>query len=81
MGHFSPIVQQARQGNKPDAVCMVVGTCAKGYQNNETGDLIAFHLRRLKISANTFGKLFRARDGRTNLYVHLFRRASELGPA
>ena len=28
MGHFSPIVQQSRQGKKPDAVCLVVGTCA-----------------------------------------------------
>ncbi|MDE5094684.1 MAG: FAD-binding oxidoreductase, partial [Trichodesmium sp. St11_bin5] len=30
MGHFSPIVKQAREGKKPDAVCLVVGTCATG---------------------------------------------------
>ncbi|MFM6346469.1 MAG: hypothetical protein ACKPFK_15155, partial [Dolichospermum sp.] len=34
MGHFSPIAKQARSqlyGNfKPDGVCMVVGSCAKG---------------------------------------------------
>ncbi len=32
MGHFSPIVQQTRQGKKPDAVCIVVGSCATGFQ-------------------------------------------------
>ncbi|KPQ36878.1 MAG: lycopene cyclase CruP [Phormidesmis priestleyi Ana] len=64
MGHFSPIVQQARQGNKPDAVCMVVGTCAKGYQNNETGDLIA-SFTPIKNQCQYFWEAFPARDGRT----------------
>ena len=27
MGHFSPIVKQVRNGKKPDAVCIVVGSC------------------------------------------------------
>ena len=31
MGHASPAVRQARAGQKPDGVCIVVGTCAKGY--------------------------------------------------
>ncbi|MGK7915911.1 MAG: FAD-dependent oxidoreductase, partial [Prochloraceae cyanobacterium] len=30
MGHFSPIAKQARQGEKPEGVCLVVGSCAKG---------------------------------------------------
>ncbi|MCY7332313.1 MAG: FAD-binding oxidoreductase, partial [Pseudanabaena sp. CAN_BIN31] len=44
MGHFSPIAKQARsqvQGNiKPDGVCMVVGSCAKGIPETSYGDLI-----------------------------------------
>ncbi len=64
MGHFSPIVQQARQGKKPDAACMVVGTCAKGYNNNETGDLIA-SFTPIKNQCQYFWEAFPARDGRT----------------
>ena len=40
MGHFSPIARQARQGRKPDAVCLVVGSCAEGFPPNQTGDLL-----------------------------------------
>lgn len=40
MGNFSPLVQQARQGETPAGVCLVVGTCAKGFPANDTGDLI-----------------------------------------
>ncbi len=32
MGHFSPIARQARQGQTPDGVCLVVGTCATGFE-------------------------------------------------
>ncbi|MEN8446901.1 MAG: FAD-binding oxidoreductase, partial [Cyanobacteria bacterium J06555_13] len=64
MGHFSPIVQQARQGKSPDAVCMVVGTCAKGYNNNTTGDLIASFTPIAK-QCQYFWEAFPARDGRT----------------
>ena len=31
MGHASLAVRQGRAGQKPDGVCIVVGTCAKGY--------------------------------------------------
>ncbi|MEM9090906.1 MAG: FAD-binding oxidoreductase [Cyanobacteria bacterium P01_F01_bin.53] len=64
MGHFSPIVQQARKGKRPDAVCMVVGTCAKGYDNNETGDLIA-SFTQIQKQCQYFWEAFPARDGRT----------------
>ncbi|CAI5536222.1 unnamed protein product [Closterium sp. Naga37s-1] len=42
MGHASPIVRQARWGQKPDGVCLVVGTCARGFppETNSTGDII-----------------------------------------
>lgn len=64
MGHFSPIVQQARKGQKPDAVCMVVGTCAKGYTHNTTGDLIA-SFTPIQNQCQYFWEAFPARDGRT----------------
>ena len=64
MGHFSPIVQQARKGEKPDAVCMVMGTCAKGYDNNTTGDLIA-SFTPIQNQCQYFWEAFPARDGRT----------------
>ena len=64
MGHFSPIVQQARQGQKPDAVCLVVGTCATGYDNNESGDLIV-SFTPVQKQCQYFWEAFPARDGRT----------------
>jgi hypothetical protein len=38
MGHASPIVRQVRFGQKPDGVCLVVGTCARGFPENNTGE-------------------------------------------
>eukprot|EP00899_Mesostigma_viride_P027533 jgi/Mesvir1/7965/Mv11876-RA.1 len=42
MGNFSPIVRQMRWGTKPEGVCCVVGTCARGFREdaNRTGDII-----------------------------------------
>ena len=71
MGHFSPIVQQARQGEPPDAVCLVVGTCATGYSDNQTGDLIA-SFTPIKHQCQYFWEAFPARDGRTTyLFTYL----------
>ena len=71
MGHFSPIVQQARQGASPDAVCLVVGTCASGYSDNQTGDLIA-SFTPIKHQCQYFWEAFPARDGRTTyLFTYL----------
>ncbi|MFB2935489.1 FAD-dependent oxidoreductase [Aerosakkonemataceae cyanobacterium BLCC-F154] len=64
MGNFSPIVQQARQGEKPDSVCLVVGTCAKGFPENKTGDLI-YSFTPLENQCQYFWEAFPARDGRT----------------
>ena len=64
MGHFSPIANQARKGRTPDAVCMVVGTCAQGFPNNETGDLFA-SFTPLEDQRQYFWEAFPARDGRT----------------
>lgn len=64
MGHFSPIVQQARGGRKPDAVCLVVGTCATGYNNNDSGDLIV-SFTPIQKQCQYFWEAFPARNGRT----------------
>lgn len=64
MGHFSPIVKQARKGEKPEGVCLVVGSCAKGYPNNQTGDLIV-SCTPIQNQCQYFWEAFPARDGRT----------------
>ncbi|RAM53245.1 MAG: FAD-binding oxidoreductase [Hapalosiphonaceae cyanobacterium JJU2] len=64
MGHFSPMIQQARQGRKPDAVCLVVGSCAQGFPENHTGDLI-LSLTPIQKQCQYFWEAFPARDGRT----------------
>ncbi|KAI4305774.1 hypothetical protein L6164_029120 [Bauhinia variegata] len=40
MGNFSPVVKQIRRGKKPDGVCLVVGTCARGFKSNPRSDVI-----------------------------------------
>ncbi|MGH7998938.1 MAG: FAD-dependent oxidoreductase [Brasilonema sp.] len=64
MGHLSPIVQQARQGQKPDALCLVVGTCAQGFPENQTGDLL-LSFTPVQNQCQYFWEAFPARDGRT----------------
>ncbi|MGK7907043.1 MAG: NAD(P)/FAD-dependent oxidoreductase [Synechococcus sp.] len=64
MGHFSPIARQARQGQKPDAICAVVGTCAQGYPHNETGDLLV-SFTPMTGQCQYFWEAFPAHDGRT----------------
>ncbi len=64
MGHFSPIVKQARGRVKPDAICMVVGSCAQGYEKNDTGDLI-YSFTPIINQCQYFWEAFPARDGRT----------------
>ncbi|MGJ3247457.1 MAG: FAD-dependent oxidoreductase [Elainellaceae cyanobacterium] len=71
MGHFSPIAQQARGGEKPDAVCMVVGSCAQGFPDNSTGDLFA-SITPIEHQCQYFWEAFPARDGRTTyLFTYL----------
>ncbi|HEY9808193.1 MAG TPA: FAD-binding oxidoreductase [Halomicronema sp.] len=71
MGHFSPIVKQARQGQKPDGICLVVGSCAKGFAQNETGDLLVSFTPILQ-QCQYFWEAFPARDGRTTyLFTYL----------
>ena len=37
-GLFSDL--QIRGGRKPDGVCLVVGSCARGFKDNSTSDVI-----------------------------------------
>ena len=64
MGHLSPISQQARQGKKPDALCLVVGSCAQGFAENNSGDLL-LSFTPLQNQCQYFWEAFPARDGRT----------------
>ncbi len=71
MGHFSSVVRQARQGQKPDAVCLVVGSCATGFPANNSGDLIV-SFTPLQNQCQYFWEAFPARDGRTTyLFTYL----------
>lgn len=71
MGHFSPIAQQARQGKKPDGICLVVGSCAQGYAKNSTGDLI-YTFTPIRNQCQYFWEAFPAKDGRTTyLFTYL----------
>jgi len=64
MGHFSPMVAQARQGQRPEGVCLVVGTCAQGYAENTSGDLLV-SFTPIQRQCQYFWEAFPARDGRT----------------
>jgi lycopene cyclase CruP len=64
MGHFSPISKQARGGEKPEGICLVVGSCAEGYTENKTGDLIV-SFTPIQDQCQYFWEAFPAKDGRT----------------
>jgi lycopene cyclase CruP len=64
MGHFSPIVAQARQGQSPDGICLVVGTCARGITAPANGDLMV-SFTPIQHQCQYFWEAFPARDGRT----------------
>jgi lycopene cyclase CruP len=71
MGHFSPLAAQARAGVKPEGICLVVGSCATGFNRNETGDLFAAFTP-IQHQCQYFWEAFPARDGRTTyLFTYL----------
>lgn len=79
MGHFSPMVQQARQGQKPDGVCLVVGSCAQGFPKNDSGDLLV-SFTPLQNQCQYFWEAFPARDGRTTyLFTYIDAHPDRLG--
>lgn len=71
MGHFSPLAAQARAGVKPQGICLVVGSCATGFERNETGDIFA-SITPIQNQCQYFWEAFPARDGRTTyLFTYL----------
>ncbi|KAB8332637.1 FAD-binding oxidoreductase [Scytonema tolypothrichoides VB-61278] len=79
MGYLSGIVQQARQGQKPDALCLVVGTCAQGFPENHTGDLL-LSFTPVENQCQYFWEAFPARDGRTTyMFTYMDANPQRLG--
>ncbi len=79
MGSFSPIVGQARQGKKPDGICLVVGSCAQGFALNNTGDLLASFTPVLN-NCQYFWEAFPAKDGRTTyLFTYMDLNVQHIG--
>eukprot|EP00850_Spirogloea_muscicola_P016445 SM000133S26811 [mRNA] locus=s133:213044:217741:+ [translate_table: standard] len=75
MGNFSPIVRQVRWGRKADGVCLVVGACARGFENNSASDIIytATPMRRVNGElAQYFWEAFPAGSGPTDRTTYLF---------
>jgi lycopene cyclase CruP len=71
MGHFSPLAAQVRNGAKPEGICLVVGSCATGYTQNETGDIFTAFTP-IEHQCQYFWEAFPARDGRTTyLFTYL----------
>jgi lycopene cyclase CruP len=71
MGHFSPLAAQVRAGKKPEGICLVVGSCATGFDQNQTGDIFA-SFTPIQHQCQYFWEAFPARDGRTTyLFTYL----------
>jgi lycopene cyclase CruP len=71
MGHGSPVAAQARGSVKPEGICLVVGSCATGFEQNETGDIFAA-ITPIEHQCQYFWEAFPARDGRTTyLFTYL----------
>lgn len=64
MGHYSPIVKQIRGGAKPEAVVLVVGSCASGFPAaaNQDGDLL-YTFTDAKDDMQLFWEAFPAQGG------------------
>jgi hypothetical protein len=75
LGHGSPITRQARRGRKPDGVCLVVGTCARGFEENSAADVIVTTapIERIgELEQQAFWEAFPAGSGPTDRTTYLF---------
>lgn len=78
MGMASPIVRQLRHGQKPDGVCLVVGSCGRGYpeENNTSGDIIYANTpvmdKESGSSVQYFWEAFPAGTGPTDRTTYMF---------
>ncbi|KAL3689895.1 hypothetical protein R1sor_016204 [Riccia sorocarpa] len=75
MGNASPIVRQVRWGQRPDGVCLVVGSCARGFENNSTSDVIFTNLPVIEVGKSKlqlFWEAFPAATGPKDRTTYLF---------
>ncbi|XP_051117086.1 uncharacterized protein LOC127241875 isoform X2 [Andrographis paniculata] len=75
MGNFSPIVRQIRNGKKPDGVCLVVGSCCRGFEQNSTSDVIYSSASVKKVGrseAQYFWEAFPAGSGPLERTTYMF---------
>ncbi|KAL2316982.1 hypothetical protein Fmac_030858 [Flemingia macrophylla] len=75
MGNFSPVVKQIRGGKKPDGVCLVVGTCARGFETNSNSDVIFSSSSIKKVGdskAQLFWEAFPAGSGPLDRTTYMF---------
>ncbi|MED6170536.1 hypothetical protein PIB30_031995 [Stylosanthes scabra] len=75
MGNFSPVVKQIRCGRKPDGVCLVVGTCARGFEKNSDSDVIYSSSSVKKVGnskAQYFWEAFPAGSGPLDRTTYMF---------
>ncbi|KAL3821582.1 hypothetical protein ACJIZ3_007487 [Penstemon smallii] len=75
MGNFSPVVRQIRRGRKPDGVCLVVGSCCRGFKENSTSDVIFSSASVKKVGnseAQYFWEAFPAGSGPLERTTYMF---------
>ncbi|KAF7815389.1 lycopene beta/epsilon cyclase [Senna tora] len=76
MGNFSPVVKQIRGGRKPDGVCLVVGTCARGFNNNNSTSDVIYSSSTVKTvgksEAQYFWEAFPAGSGPMDRTTYMF---------
>ncbi|XP_038887933.1 uncharacterized protein LOC120077904 isoform X2 [Benincasa hispida] len=75
MGNFSPVVKQIRRGRKPDGVCLVVGSCARGFKDNSTSDVIYSSSSVKKVGSSEvqlFWEAFPAGSGPVDRTTYMF---------
>ncbi|KAG8364574.1 hypothetical protein BUALT_Bualt18G0011500 [Buddleja alternifolia] len=72
MGNFSPII---RRGRKPDGICLVVGSCCRGFRENSTSDVIFSSASRKRVGqseAQYFWEAFPAGSGPLERTTYMF---------
>ncbi|KAK8952209.1 hypothetical protein KSP39_PZI003714 [Platanthera zijinensis] len=75
MGNFSPFVKQIRSGRKPDGVCLVVGSCSRGFHENSSSDIIfsKFSVKNIdNVELQYFWEAFPAGSGPTDRTTYMF---------
>lgn len=77
MGNQSPISRQARWGQNPDGICIVVGTCASGFtpENNTYADLMVSNtpiMDKGSSSVQYFWEAFPASSGPGDRTTYMF---------